>query len=86
LKQEFSDRDGNMGEANEAGDDFVENRCLQLDSEKLRIVRVERGVEIALYGGEIDTVVFQPGVITHHRECENRKDEYQQEIASARIL
>ena len=86
LKQELRDCDGDMGQTDEGCDNLVEERRLQLDSKELGIMRVERGVEIAFYRGEIDTVVFEPGVITHHHEGQNRKEKYQQETTLAKTL
>jgi len=86
LKQEFSERDRYAGEMNESGDPFVKEGCLKLNAEEFRIVRVKCGIQVALYGCEVNAVVFDSGVITHHRHRNEREREDQKDIAPAKFL
>jgi hypothetical protein len=47
---------------------FVENGGLQLGAEKLGVVGIKRRIHIAFYRGKIDPVVFNAGMVPHHRE------------------
>ena len=58
---------------NKVGHPPVKDRCLQLDPEKLCIVRVERGVEIGFDRCQIHSVVFKAGVVAHHQKAERGK-------------
>jgi len=62
-----------MREPNEARNPIIENRGLQLYAEEVRIVRIERGVQIALNCGQINAIVFRTRVISHHREGQERE-------------
>ena len=64
---------GMPSEMNETGYPFVEESCLELYPEELGIMRIEGGVQIAFYGCQIDTVIFNAGVIAHHRNGDERK-------------
>ena len=61
-------RHGNSGQVHEPGYPFVEKCGLQLSTEEFGIVRVERRIQVALYGREINAVIFDAGVVSHHGE------------------
>ena len=63
-------RQRQMAQPDCARDQLVENGRLQLQSEEVRVVRIERGIQIMLDGGEVDSVVFSAGVIAVDQEGE----------------
>ena len=58
----------------------VKERRLQLDSEELCIVRIERRVQIGFNRCQIHAVVFKAGVVTHHQKAERSKQQNGQQI------
>ena len=48
-------------------------------------MRIERGIQVALYGGQIDTIVFDAGVIAHHRDRERRKRQNEADVTFAKF-
>ena len=70
----------NSRPANEMSHPAVEDGGLHLQLEEIRIVGVESGIQVGLYGGQIDSVVLEAGMVAHHNEAEHGKRENGQEL------
>ena len=73
LQKEFGNLDGNVSELDETGDPFVEESCLELHPEELGVMLVEGWIQVPFYGCQINAVIFDAGVIAHHRHGDERK-------------
>ena len=58
----------------------VELRRLQLQPEKIRVVRVEGRVQIGFNRSQLDAVVFKAGVVAHHHESQRREEQYTRKL------
>ena len=52
----------------------VEDGGLHLQPEKICVVREECRIEVGFYGGQIDSVVFQAGMVAHHQKSQQREE------------
>ena len=75
LAEEFGNGDGDVGEAHSRGHDAIEDAGLHLQGEEVEVVRVERGVQAALDGREVDGIVLDAWVISfdEQRRAGNHK-------------
>ena len=55
------------------GHPAVKQGSLQLYPEKIRIVGVQRGINVGLHCGQIDAVVFKAWMVAHHQKAERCK-------------
>lgn len=64
MPGQFGDRNGNMGEADQAGHEAIKNAGLHLQCEEFVIVGVQSGVEAALDRREVDSIVFEAWMVS----------------------
>ena len=64
-------RNRNAGKRGQIRNPVVENSSLQLQAEEFGVVGKERRIQIALYGGKIDAVIFYAGMVAHDGEAES---------------
>jgi hypothetical protein len=53
---------------------------LQLQAEEIRIVGIQGRIQIGFDRGQIDSVIFQTRVITHHQKAECGKHQNQNSV------
>ena len=53
---------------------------LELKPEEIRVVRIERRLQVGLDRSKINAVVLDSGVVAHHRETHHGKDQNQQQV------
>ena len=70
----------NAGPVNERGNPLVKEAGLHLKPEKVGVVGIKRGIQIALHRGQIDAVVFEAGMVAHHGHAEHREKQGQQNV------
>jgi hypothetical protein len=71
LAKQFRSGNRDVREANPGGHDPVKHTRLHLPSEQLEVVRIEGRMQASLDRGEIDRVIFDPGVVSFdHERCD----------------
>jgi hypothetical protein len=75
LPEEFGPRYRDSGRSHETGHRIVKYSSLHLQPEEIRIVRVERWIELRLDSRQVDSVVFEPRMVAHDGETDERKEQ-----------
>src|SRR5208282_3183063 len=70
-----------MSEANGVRNQLVENRGLQLHFEEVGVVRIKRGIQVPLDGGQINAVVLDSRVVALYQHGQGGKYTQQQKVS-----
>jgi len=84
LPEKDREAEGKVGKADGGGDELVEDGGLELEAEEIGIVGEERGIEVALDGGEVESVVFETGVVALDGDGGSGDEQQKGESAGAR--
>jgi dolichol-phosphate mannosyltransferase len=85
LAHQFGNRDWDVSEVDPRGHEPIKNAGLHLQREQAEVVRVERGMEAALDRGEVNRVIFDPGVVSfdEKRPGAYRRQQYEVPVLDA---
>ena len=75
-----------MRQADGSGDELIENSRLKLQTKKIRIVGKQRRIQVALDGGEIESIILEAGVVTEDEHRKQRDEKKDGEFANGRIF